>query len=304
MEHSEIEDLARLTNSNALTNFVPTTHHDTYPFITPTGTELASKSILITGASRGLGRDTAIRCTKAGCARIALAARSSLEGVVREIEETAREAGITPPQILPLQVDVTSDESVRAAAGAVEEAFGGRLDILVNNAGYLVEFNKPVHEIDPAEWWKAWEVNVKGTFLCCHYFIPLLLKAYTRIVINMSSLAANCLTYGASAYQASRFANCRLSEFIARDYESQNLICITLHPGTVKTDMADNFPEYLQFLLIDKANLSADTVVWLCSQRREWLNGRFVVGNWDMEELEGKQSEIVERDLFKYRITI
>jgi hypothetical protein len=77
-----------------------------------------------------------------------------------------------------------------------------------------------------------------------------------------------------------------------------------LHPGTVKTDMADNFPEYLQFLLIDKANLSADTIVWLCSQRREWLNGRFVYGNWDMEELEGKKDEIVERDLFKYRITI
>ncbi|CEJ59635.1 hypothetical protein PMG11_08252 [Penicillium brasilianum] len=303
MEKEEIEDLIRLTNSNELTNFVPTTHHDTYPFIIPTGTELASKSILITGASRGLGRATAIQCVKAGCAKIALAARSSLEGVVKEIEETAREAGVTPPKVLPLQMDVTSNESVRDAAKAVDEAFG-RLDILVNNAGRLVEFNKPVHEIDPAEWWRAWEVNVKGTFLCCHYCIPLLLKAETRIVINMSSLAANCLTYGASAYQVSRFANCRLTEFITRDYESQSLICITLHPGTVKTDMADNFPEYLQFLLIDKANLSADTIVWLCSQRREWLNGRFVVGNWDMKELEGKKDEIVERDLFKYRITI
>lgn len=109
---------------------------------------------------------------------------------------------------------------------------------------------------------------------------------------------------GGSAYQASRFANRRLTEFVARDYESQNLVCITLHPGCVKTDMADDFPESLQFILVDKAELPADTVVWLCSQRREWLSGRFVCGNWDMEELEGRKSEILERDLFKYRMTI
>lgn len=299
----DMEDYIRLTNSNELTNFVPTNHHDTYPYITPKGTELVNKSILITGASRGLGRATAIRCAKAGCAKIALAARSSLEGVVKEIEKNAREAGIAPPQILPLQVDVKSDESVRAAAKAVEEAFGGKLDILVNNAGRLYEF-KPIHECDPAKWWEAWEVNVKGTFLCCHYFIPLLLKSDTKIVINFSSLGANCLTLGGSAYQASRFANCRFTEFVARDYESQNLVCITLHPGCVKTDMADNFPESLQFILVDKADLPADTVVWLCSQRREWLSGRFVCGNWDMEELEGRKSEILEKDLFKYRMTI
>ncbi|KAJ5439054.1 Glucose/ribitol dehydrogenase [Penicillium daleae] len=251
----DVEDLSRPTNSNEMTNFVPSLHHDTYPFITPTGSELVTKSIFITGASRGLGRATAIRCAKAGCAKIALAARGSLAGVVQEIEETVREAGIPPPQILPLQVDVTSDKSVRAAAKAVYEAFGGKLDILVNNAGHFTKF-KPIHEVDPR-------------------------NADTKIVINLSSMATNCLTYGASAYQVSRFSNCWFSEFVARDYERQSVSLCTL----------------------DKANLPEDTVVWLCSQRREWLNARFVIGNWDMEELEKKKSEIVEKDLFKYRIT-
>lgn len=67
--------------------------------------------------------------------------------------------------------------------------------------------------------------------------------------------------------------------------------------------MADGLPDYLQFVWIDKANLPADTVVWLCSQRKEWLNALFVIVNWNMEELEKKKGEIVEKDLFKYRIT-
>lgn len=300
---ADILELARVTNSLELSDFVPTTHHDTYPYITPTGTELSGKSVLVTGASRGLGRAIALRCAKAGCARIALLARSSLDSVVSEIETQAREARTPPPQLLPLRVDITSDAAVQAAAKEVEDAFEGQLDILVNNAGYLPEF-KLIHESDPMEWWKAWEINVKGTFLSCHYLIPLLFKSDTRIVINMSSIGGNCLTYGGSAYQTSRFANCRFTEFLTRDYERQGLISISLHPGGVKTDMITNFPEYLHATLVDEANLSADTVVWLCSERREWLNGRFVVSNWDMEELEGKKGGIVEKNLFKYRMTI
>lgn len=114
----DMEDYVRLTNSNELTSFVPTTHHDTYPYITPTGTELINKSILITGASRGLGCATAIRCAKAGCAKLALAARSSLEGVGKEIERNVRDAGLAPPRILALQVDVKSDESPRCCKGS------------------------------------------------------------------------------------------------------------------------------------------------------------------------------------------
>lgn len=300
---TDILELARVKNSLELSDFVPTTHHDTYPYITPTGTELSGKSVLVTGASRGLGRAIAIRCAKAGCARIALLARSSLDSVINEIETQSREACMPPPQLLPLQVDITSDAAVQAAAKEVEDAFEGQLDILVNNAGYLPEF-KLIHESDPMEWWKAWEINVKGTFLSCHYLIPLLFKSDTMIVINMSSIGGNCLTYGGSAYQASRFANCRFTEFLTRDYEKQGLISISLHPGGVKTDMITNFHEYLHATLVDEANLSADTVVWLCSERREWLNGRFVASNWDMEELQGKKDGIVEKNLFKYRMTI
>ncbi|KAJ5105294.1 Glucose/ribitol dehydrogenase [Penicillium alfredii] len=300
----DIAEFVRLNNAPAHLSFVAD-HHDTYPYITPTGSELSGKSILITGASKGIGRTTAIRCTKAGCSRIVIAARSQpgLGDVVKEIEEEARKSNLETPHILPLQVDVTSDESVRAAAKVVDEAFGGKLDILVNNAGYLPEF-KTVIESDPAEWVKGWDVNVKGTFLCCHYFLPFVLKSETKLVINLSSVGAHTLTYGGSSYQASRFANCRLTEFLARDHEDENLIAISVHPGGIKTDMRDNFPEMLHSALVDEPALPADAIIWLAKERREWLNGRFVCATWDMEELEGKKNEVVDRDLFKFRITV
>lgn len=299
---TNIMDLLRPNNAIEISSFV-TNHHDTYPSIAPSGQELSGKSIFITGASRGIGRTIAVRCAKAGCAKLALAARSSLDDVVKEIEAETRRSNLAQPQILALQVDVTSDESVREAAGAVGRLFGGELDILVNNAGYLPEF-KPIPESAPAEWWKGWEINIKGTFLPCHYLVPLVLNSETKIVINMTSIGAHTLTHGGSSYQASRFANCRLTEFLARDHEDEGLIAISLHPGGVKTDMRANFPEYLHSSLIDQPTLPADTIVWLCKERREWLNTRYVSSNWDMQELEARQEEIVKRDLFKFRMTI
>ncbi|KAJ5100610.1 Glucose/ribitol dehydrogenase [Penicillium angulare] len=298
----DLPDYIRLNNYPQIASFVPTSHNDTYPFITPTGTELKGKSVLITGASKGIGRATALRLVKAGCTRIALAARSDLDAIISDLKSEAQAANLEIPTILPIQVDITSDESVKAAAEKVKSAFGN-LDILINNAGYLPEFSR-IDEADTSEWWKGFEVNVKGTFLCAHYFLPLLLKSETKIVINLTSIGAHTLTLGGSSYMVSRFANCRLTEFLTRDYEDKGLIAISVHPGGVVTDMRDHFPERLHGMLQDSVNLPADTIVWLVKERREWLNGRYVSSPWDLEELESKKEEIVERDLFKFRMTV
>lgn len=299
---SDLAEYVRLNNTPQIAAFVPTSHNDTYPFITPTGTELRGKSIIITGASKGIGRATAIRLVKAGCSKIALAARSGLDQVVEDLKMEAQRSNLEAPAILPLQVDVMSEKSVKAAAKKVEESFG-HIDILINNAGYLAEFYK-IHEADPSEWWKGFEVNVKGTFLCAHYFLPLVLKSDSKIVINLTSIGAHTLTEGGSSYMVSRFANCRFTEFVTRDYEEEGVIAISLHPGGVVTDMRDNFPERMHWTLQDTILLPADTIVWLAKERHEWLNGRYVSSPWDMQELESKKEEIVERDLFKFRMAV
>ncbi|KAL2022827.1 hypothetical protein VTK56DRAFT_4358 [Thermocarpiscus australiensis] len=292
----------RTTNLSEVKSFV-TPHTDTYPLISPANADLSGKSMLITGASKGIGRTTAIRFAIAGCSKIALAARSPLSEVEKEVKAAAIAAGRPEPQILSLNVDVTSEKSVRGAASRVSEAFGGSLDVLITNAGYLEQW-KPIAESDPAEWWKSWETNIKGTYLFARYFIPLVLESSVKTVITLSSLGATNLNYGASAYQTTKFATCRLTEFIDQEYHDKGLVAIAVHPGGVKTELALNMPKEMHNVLLDTPEIAADAMVWLAKERREWLAGRFFCCNWDVKELEDRKDEIVNKDLLKFRLRV
>jgi len=128
-------DEARITNWLAVAGFVPTSHPEPYSFISPSNADLTGKSVFISGASRGIGRATAISFSRAGASRIAIAARTDLQTLEAELYAAAREAGRSKPQVLSVQLDVTSDEGVSNAVSQVSAAFGGSLDVLVNNAG-------------------------------------------------------------------------------------------------------------------------------------------------------------------------
>ncbi|KAI1049597.1 hypothetical protein LB505_008075 [Fusarium chuoi] len=292
----------RETNWPTLANYV-STHNDTYPFIDPSNANLSGKSVLITGASKGIGKATAIRFAMAGCSNIILAARSDMADVEASVIDAAKKANRPRPLVYCVKLDITSEESVKAAAETAKEILDGSLDILINNAGYLEEW-KPVAESDPLEWWWTWEVTMKGTYLSARYFIPLLLKSATKTIINISSVGAQIIVPGASAYQTSKFALCRFTEFIDKEYYEQGIIAISIHPGGIKTELALKMPQAMHSHLNDTLELAADTMVWLSRERRDWLSGRFITVNWDMEELEKKKTEILERNLFKFRMTI
>lgn len=122
-------------------DFTPTIHRDTYPYIKPEQFDLTGRAVLITGASKGIGRETALSYARAGASFIAIGARSSLDSLKGEIEAAAEQAGKKAPKILALQLDVADQASVEQAAKETESAFG-RLDILVNNAGFLEPVSK------------------------------------------------------------------------------------------------------------------------------------------------------------------
>ncbi|KAJ3574555.1 hypothetical protein NPX13_g4319 [Xylaria arbuscula] len=277
------------------------THKDTYPFISPQKQDLSGKSVFVAGASKGIGKETALALAEAGCSKIAIGARSDLSSLAEEVAKRAAQAGKPKPQVLSLQLDVTSEGSVKAAADKIGQEFGGALDVLVCNAGALEQW-LPLAESNPTEWWRTYEINVKGTYLLNRFFIPLLLKSETKTSILTSSYGALGTRPGASGYQSSKFAVVRLAEFIATEYASQGLVCYSIHPGGVKTELAHNMPKDMWSVLTDQPALPAHTIVWLSKEHRSWLSGRFVSVAWDMQELESKKSQVEKDNLFKFRM--
>ena len=256
------------------------------------------------GASKGVGRHTALSFARAGASKIAIAARTDMSSFSAELTAAAKSAGKAPPQALSLAVDVSSEGSVAEAAKKVETEFG-RLDILLNNAGYLEKFVPP-HEQDPSDWWKTWEVNIKGPYLVTRAFIPLILKSEggLKTILNVSSIGAHIARSGASGYQMGKLALLRFGEFLNADYGEQGVLSFGIHPGGVPTELAKGMPEETHHVLIDEPGLAGDTIVWLTAQRRDWLAGRYVSVTWDMEEWEGKRGPIEGEDLLKVRLDV
>jgi NAD(P)-dependent dehydrogenase (short-subunit alcohol dehydrogenase family) len=163
----DVLPLDQLTNWPAIRAFVPTVHEDTYPFISPDNADLSGKSVLITGASKGLGKAQALSFAKAGCSRIAVVSRTGLDELKTELMAAAKTAGKPEPLVLTIPLDITSEAGVAAATGVVSEAFNGVLDILVTNAGRVSDA-VPLTETRVDDWWATWEVNIKGTYCKWH----------------------------------------------------------------------------------------------------------------------------------------
>src|SRR5271170_339400 len=136
MVRLQAQPISPLPDTSVGMTFIEPVRHDTYAAIDPaTKSNLKGKSIFISGASKGVGRATALSYAKAGASQIAIAARSPLSSLESEIASAAQAAGKPAPKVLSIKLDVQDLESVKSAAQETEKAFG-RLDILINNAGY------------------------------------------------------------------------------------------------------------------------------------------------------------------------
>ena len=219
--------------------------------------------------------------------------------------EAAKGAGHPEPRIVTFKIDVTSRESVEAAAKQISHDLDGRVDVLINNAGYLSSF-VGIPDTDPDEWWRDYEINVKGTYLVTRVFWPLLLASSIKIIINVASIAAVVTGRHATAYAIAKLAAMRFTEFIDQDHGKGNegMVAIAIHPGGVQTELSRGMPGQFQTYLIDTPELAGDTLLWLGAERREWLSGRYLIACWDLEELSTGKEEIVERDLLKMRMTL
>ncbi|KAI1209451.1 NAD(P)-binding protein [Annulohypoxylon truncatum] len=279
-------------------------HSDTYPAIDSSKANFNGKAVFISGASRGLGRAMAVSFAKAGASMIAIGARSDLSTTVKEMKTAVANAGKPEPIILPIKFDVSDRKSVDEAADQVKKSFG-RVDIVINNAGVL--YGSPIVDSDPDEWWKVFQINLVGPYLVARAFIPLLLEGGDKTIITVASVGAHLKSPGLSAYQTSKMAVVRLTEFFVAEYGKRGILAYSIHPGNIPTDMLggiENAPPELQPVFVDTAELSADSLVYLTSRKRDWLAGRYINVTWDLPELMEKEDEIVKGDKLKLRLVI
>jgi 3-oxoacyl-[acyl-carrier protein] reductase len=191
---------------------------------------LEGKRILVTGASRGIGRAIARACAREG-AVVGANYHSSGDAARQLCDEIAREEGRATHL---LQFDVASPGSVETGIARFCELAGG-LDALVNNAGRFEGGLLPTLSIDAIQ--SVLSVNLAGAIYCARAALPQFLLQRSGIILNVSSVAAARPNPGQSVYAATKSALEGFTRALAVEYARKNIRVLCLCPGPVKTDM-------------------------------------------------------------------
>ena len=187
---------------------------------------LVGKTVLITGASRGIGQAAAFAFAEAG-ANVALAARG-----INEIAEIAGQIG---EKALAVPCDVSRYSDIASAVSATAQTFGG-LDVLINNAGVIDPIGH-LQDTDPEAWSHTIDVNLKGVMYGLHAALPGMIAQGHGTIINISSGAAHGPVEGWSAYCSSKAAVYMLTRAADMESRDKGLRIMGLSPGTVATQM-------------------------------------------------------------------
>ncbi|MDT0397878.1 SDR family NAD(P)-dependent oxidoreductase [Streptomyces edwardsiae] len=188
---------------------------------------LNGKVALVTGASSGIGRATALALSRAG-ARVAVGARRG-----DRLKSLAREA---PGEMLVLDLDVTDRGSVEEAVAATVDGFGS-LDILVNNAGLML--SGPILGADTTEWTRMVGTNLLGSMYAVHAALPHLLDS-RGAVVQISSTSGRTSSAASAVYSATKFGVNAFAEALRQEVTEQGVRVVVLEPGFVSTELADH----------------------------------------------------------------
>lgn len=242
-----------------------------------TGT-LEGKVALVTGASSGIGRATALAFARAGAA-VALGNRSAEGG-----EETVRRIEAIGGRALFVSTDVTVAADCERLVARTVETFG-RLDCACNNSGVVLGRGSRSHELAEDDWRRMLDVNLTGVFLCLKYEVAQMLRQGGGSIVNMSSLAGLVASPTAGAgYVASKHGLVGLSRSFAVEYAAEGIRVNALCPGFVRTELAANlfarYPE-AESLVVSRHPIGrlgtpeeiGDAVVWLCSDASSFVTG-------------------------------
>lgn len=249
-----------------------------------TGTDIA-KTVLVTGASSGIGRAAACAFARDGWA-VALADRDEERG--REVAAEFREAGT---HCLFVRCDVADEASVDTMMGRIVAEFG-RLDAAFNNAG-IEGASAPMAESTAASFDQVVAVNLRGVWLCMRAELRQMLRQSGGAIVNCSSVAGLIGLPNISAYVAAKHGVVGLTRTAALEYARQNIRVNAVCPGAIETPMLERYMACNEggreamvrtepIGRIGSPEEIANAVVWLCSERASFTTGQALAvdGGW------------------------
>jgi 3-oxoacyl-[acyl-carrier protein] reductase len=195
-----------------------------------TAQPLGGQVAVVTGAGRGIGAAIARKLATLGATAVLCGrTQSTLDATARTILDTGGKTEVIP-------CDVTVLHQLEYVAARVDSTFG-RLDIVVNNAG-VGGFDDVLHKLAPEEWDRILNTNLRGVYFSVRAFAPLMIRARSGHIINISSLAGkNALPKGA-AYAASKWGLNGLTYSIAEELRPHNIRAAVICPGSTETELS------------------------------------------------------------------
>lgn len=196
---------------------------------------LTGKVALVTGASRGIGREIALELARQG-AEVAVnyaGSEGKAEEVVKEIEKMGKKA-------VKIKADVSSEEEVKNMIKEVVSVFGS-LDILVNNAG--ITKDNLLMRMKESDFDQVIDTNLKGVFLCTKAVARQMMKQKSGRIVNISSIVGVSGNPGQANYVAAKAGVIGLTKTTAKEFASRNILVNAVAPGFIATEMTDELSE-------------------------------------------------------------
>lgn len=245
--------------------------------------KLENKVCIITGAGKGIGRDTAILFAQLGC-KLALISKTREDLVSLE-----NELKMDTSDLYWIEGDVSSEDTVKEFVLNVYEKFG-RIDVLVNNAG--MRFRKEFLEIDYQEWQEVMNVNAGSTFLFCKEVGKYMVKQKYGKIVNMASIIGTLGLPELVGYGSSKGAIISLTKSLALEWAKYNINVNVVAPGFCKTSYAEKFQEKTELydFTIDRTPMKkwgesrdvSNTIAFLSSDMSKYITGEVISidGGW------------------------
>ncbi len=237
-----------------------------------------SKTVIVTGASRGLGRETALLFAKEGY-NIVINYYKSEKSALKLEHEISQFTNV-----IAIKADISDSNQVKSMVNKAISKFG-KIDVLINNAGIAQQ--KLFSDITEDDLNKMFDINIKGMFYCAQAVLPVMLHYKKGKIINISSIWGICGSSCEVHYSASKAAVIGFTKALAKELGPSNIQVNCVAPGVIQTNMNKDLDEQTILQLKEATPLNtlgkpidiANVILFLASEKSDFITGQIISPN-------------------------